>query len=219
MPVRGIYLATHFHNYYQAAPIEDVTRYVEDLSLWGVNSFLVWFGMEEFNGISDPKAQAMLERLRADDSTVGHTGYHTRMGPRIYNLGNELCPSKPGVPEMELGFCQEKFEAIKSVGLDYWFITPYDNGGCTCPNCAPWGTNGYLRMAEPLARAYRRAFPQGKVVLGTWYFDRWADGEWAGITTRFKANKPDWVDYIMADNFEEYPRYPLENGVPGGFRS
>ena len=61
MPVRGIYLATHFHNYYQVAPIEEVTRYVEDLSLWGPNSFLVWFGMEEFNGINDPKAQAMLD--------------------------------------------------------------------------------------------------------------------------------------------------------------
>jgi hypothetical protein len=248
LPVRGIYLATHFHNYYQVAPIEEVTHYVEDLSLWGVNNFLVWFGMEEFNGISDPKAQAMLERLRAllkivkdlgldaslgcicndgyanspahlraDDRTVGHLGYHTRMGPRIFNLGNELCPSKPGVPEMELGFCQEKFEAFKSIGLDYWFITPYDNGGCTCVNCAPWGANGYLRMAESLAGAYRRAFPTGRVVLGTWYFDRWADGEWSGITARFKAKKPDWVNYIMADNFEEYPRYPLEQGVPGGF--
>ena len=71
MPVRGIYLASDFHNYYQVAPIEEVTRYVEDLSLWGVNSFFVWFGMEEFNGIDDPKAQAMIERLRADDSTVG----------------------------------------------------------------------------------------------------------------------------------------------------
>ncbi len=247
MPVRGIYLATHFQNYYQVAPIEEVTRYVEDLSLWGVNCVLVWFGMEEFNGIDNPKAQAMLERLRAllkivkdlgmdaslgcicndgyknsprelraDDRTAGHPGYHTRMGPRIYNLGNELCPSKPGVPEMELGFCQEKFDAFKSIGLDCWFITPYDNGGCTCSNCAPWGANGYLRMAEPLARAYRRAFPKGKVVLGTWYFDRWADGEWAGLSAKFNAKKPDWVDYLMADNFEEYPRYPLDHGVPGG---
>ena len=246
MPVRGIYLATHFHNYYQVAPIEEVTRYVEDLSLWGVNSFLVWFGMEEFNGIDDPKAQAMLERLRAllkivkdlglnaslgcvcndgyknspanlraDDSTVGHAGYHTRMGNRIYNLGTELCPSKPGVPELELRFCQEKFEAFKSIGLDYWFISPYDNGGCTCPKCAPWGANGYLRMAEPLARAYRRAFPKGKVILATWYFDRWADGEWAGITAKFNRQKPDWVDYIMADNFEEYPRYPVGQRCAG----
>jgi hypothetical protein len=247
MPVRGIYLATHFHNIYQVAPIEEMSRYMEDLSLWGTNSFLIWFGMEEFNGINDPKAQAMLVRLcamlkiakglglntaigcicndgyknspaelRADDRTVDHAGYHTKMGPRIYNLGNELCPSKPGVPEMELGFCREKLAAFKEVSPDYWFIWPYDNGGCTCPKCSPWGANGYLRMAEPLAKAYRREFPGGKVVLGTWYFDRWGIGEWDGITTKFKAKKPDWVDYIMADNFEEYPRYPLDKGVPGG---
>jgi hypothetical protein len=154
--------------------------------------------------------------LRADDSTVNHAGYHTNMGPRIYNLGNELCPSKLGVPEMELGYCQEKFNAFKNIGLHYWFIAPYDNGGCTCAKCAPWGSNGYLRMSELLARAYRREFPKGKVVLSTWYFDRWANGEWDGITARFKAKKPDWVDYIMADNFEEYPRYPLDKGVPGG---
>jgi hypothetical protein len=53
--------------------------------------------------------------------------------------------------------------------------------------------------------------------LSTWYFDRWAVGEWDGITAKFKAKKPDWVDYILADNFEDYPRYPLDKGVPGGF--
>ena len=62
MPVRGMYLATHFHNYYQVAPVAEVTRYIEDLSLWGVNNYLVWFGMEEFNGMNDPKAQAMIAR-------------------------------------------------------------------------------------------------------------------------------------------------------------
>ncbi len=247
LPFRGMYLATHFHNFYQDAPVEDVTRYIEELSLWGINNFLVWFGMDEFGGIDDPKAQAMLARLRvllrivkdlgldaslgcicndgyanspvelrADDRTTDHPGYHTRKGPRIYNIGTELCPSKPGVPELQLRYCEEKFEAFKRIGLDCWFIAPYDNGGCTCARCAPWGANGYLRMAEPLARAYRRAFPGGKVVLSTWYFDRWADGEWAGISKRFNRQKPDWVDYIMADNFEEYPRYPLDHGVPGG---
>ncbi len=249
MPVRGIYLATHFANFYQVAPIEEVTRYMEELSLWGTNSFLVWFGIDEFDRINDPKAQAMLVRLRAllkivkdlglnaslgcvandgyknspmelraDDSTVDHVGYHTRNGKRIYNLGPELCPSKPGVPELELRYCEEKFEAFKSIGLDYWFIWPYDNGGCTCSKCAPWGANGYLRMAEPSARAYRRAFPKGKVILSTWDFDLMGDGDWAGLAAKFNAKKPDWVDYLMVDfGGEEFPRYPLEHGVPGGF--
>jgi hypothetical protein len=233
MPVRGIYLATHFQNYYQVAPIEEVARYVEDLSLWGVNSFLVWFGMEEFNGIDDPKAQAMLVRLRALLKTAKDLGLNASLGcvandgyknsPQDLratmvpcNLGVELCPSKPGVPELEVSYCRQKFAAFKSIGLDYWFIAPYDNGGCACSKCAPWGANGYLRMAELEARAYRRAFPNGKVVLSTWFFDRFAHGEWAGITDKFNARKPDWVDYIMADDFGDYPRYPLDKGVPGG---
>jgi hypothetical protein len=72
-------------------------------------------------------------------------------------------------------------------------------------------------MAELLARTYRKEFPGGKVILSTWYFDRWADGEWAGITERFNRQKPDWVDYIMADDYGGvYPPYPLAHGSPGG---
>ena len=71
------------------------------------------------------------------------------MGPRIYNLGNELCPSKPGVPEMELGYCQEKFEAFKEIGVDYWFIWPYDNGGCTCAKCALGGRTAICGWPSP----------------------------------------------------------------------
>ena len=136
------------------------------------------------------------------------------------DLGTELCPSKPGVLELEVKYCQEKFDAFKDIGLDYWFIAPYDNGGCGCSKCAPWGINGYLRMAEPEARAYRRAFPKGKVVLSTWDFDLlFGRGEWAGLAEKFNKQKPDWVDYIMADEgiAPVYPRYPLEKGVPGGF--
>jgi hypothetical protein len=249
MPVRGIYFASHFHNYYQVAPTEEVRQYVEDLSLWGVNTFLVWFGMEEFGGINDPKAQAHLKHLhtllktakdlglgtsigcvcndgyanapkelRADESTVDHVGYDTKNGPRIYNLGNELCPSRPGVQEMELGYCKEKFDFFRDIGVDYWFIWPYDNGGCTCAKCAPWGSNGLLRLAEPLSRAFHREFPKGKVVLATWGFDFWGIGEWEGMAAKFKATKPDWVDYILADSYggHDFPAYPLEKGVPGG---
>ena len=246
LPVRGMYLATHFRNYYEEAPVEEVKRYVEDLSLWGVNSYLVWFGIDAYNGMDDPKAQAMLARLRAllrtvkdlglnaslgcvandgyknspvelrADSTVGHDGY-VKIPDRLYNLGPELCPSKPGVPELEVKYCEEKFAAFKTIGLDYWFIAPYDNGGCTCSNCAPWGINGYLRMAELEARAYRRAFPKGEVILSLWYFDKWIDGEWAGITARFNQRKPDWVDYVMVDDYGgKFPQYPLAHGSPGG---
>jgi hypothetical protein len=72
-------------------------------------------------------------------------------------------------------------------------------------------------MAEPEARAYRKAFPKGKVILSLWFFDRWIDGEWAGITEKFNKQKPDWVDYLMVDDFGgTYPQYPLTHGTPGG---
>src|SRR5207244_13350350 len=79
-PVRGIYFATHFHNYYQVAPIEEVKRYVEDLSLWGVNAYLVWFAVDEYNGINDPKAQVMLARLHALLKTVKDLGLDASLG-------------------------------------------------------------------------------------------------------------------------------------------
>ena len=34
---RGVYLATHFHTYYQTAPIEEVMTYLEDMALIGIN--------------------------------------------------------------------------------------------------------------------------------------------------------------------------------------
>ncbi|MCX7002125.1 MAG: hypothetical protein NTV22_02485, partial [bacterium] len=44
-PVRGMYFASHFHNFYHDAPIEKVERYVEELALWGCNTLAVWFDM------------------------------------------------------------------------------------------------------------------------------------------------------------------------------
>ncbi len=248
-PLRGIYLATHFHNYYHEAPIEEIKQYVEDISLWGVNTLAVWFDMHHFSGIDDPQAQAMLTRLkallqtaknlglstaitgpvnegynttrttalRADDSTTNHAGYHIDHGPRIYNLGPELCPNKPGAMDVLLKWYEEKFLAFKDIGLDYYIIWPYDNGGCTCPKCSVWGVNGLLTAAEPVAKTYRRFFPNGKIILSTWYFDRWGTGEWEGITKKFNGKRPDWVDYILADNYGGvFPEYPLVHGSPGG---
>ena len=31
--VRGVYFASHFHNYYINAPFEEIRRYIEDLAL------------------------------------------------------------------------------------------------------------------------------------------------------------------------------------------
>ncbi len=241
--VRGIYFATHFHNFYHDVPLEEVEQYIEDIALWGFNTLSVWFDMHTYTGIDDPSAQAMLERLRAilravkcvglrtsitilaneafanspvelrADWTAGHDGYFREPGGH-YHV--ELCPSKPGGTELIFAWRRQVFEAFKDVCPDYVWIWPYDQGGCTCSQCKPWGTNGFLRLAPPLADLARVCFPGVKVVLSTWYFDLFTTGEWEGLA-RALAGGADWADYLMADFVGGgYPEYVLKNGVPGG---
>jgi len=245
-PVRGIYFATHFFNYYHAAPIEDIERYVEDLGLWGYNSIFVWFDMHHFNGMQDPAAQAMVERLNAilstakraglktgitllaneayanspkalrADWTAGHDGYF-REPQGHYHV--ELCPHKAGAKDLVLKWREEMFQKFMHVGVDYVVIWPYDQGGCTCSLCKPWGTNGFLMMARPIAEMARRDFPQSKIILSTWYFDKFTSGEWDGLERKFGEVRPPWVDYIMADaaGVNRYSGSPPQHQVPGGF--
>jgi len=240
-PIRAIYFATHFHNFYHDAPLEKVTQYIEDLALWGCNTLLVWFDRHHFAGINDPAAQAMIVRLRdllrfaetvgikpaagvlanegyatspkelRADWTAGHDGYFAQPCGH-YHV--EICPNQPGGLELILRCHEEMLDAFRDVKIGYFSIWPYDQGGCTCSRCAPWGANGYLKVAEPLARLIRQRYPEAKIILSTWYFDHFTKGEWEGISRAF-AKKPDWVDYLLADDYGGFPEYPLEHGVPG----
>jgi len=242
-PLRGIYLASHFHNWYHEAPTLDVAEYVEELALWGINAIVVWFDMHHYTGIADPDALAMIERLKAvltaakrigigaalgflaneayanspvemrADWTSGHDGYHHTPGGH-YHV--ELCPNKPGATELMLGWAAEKLEVFGDIGIDYVWLWPYDQGGCTCSQCKPWGANGFLQIAEPMARMIKEKQPGAQVILSTWYFDHFTDGEWEGLDAAL-SERPDWADYLLADdNADEFPPYPLQHGVPGG---
>jgi len=49
-PFRALYAATHFMNFYEAAPAEEARRYVEDLALWGVNTVIAHVPTWDFQG-------------------------------------------------------------------------------------------------------------------------------------------------------------------------
>ncbi len=71
-PVRGIYFATHFNNFYHDAPIEEVERYVEELGLWGFNTVAFWYDMRYAGrGFDDPDAVQL--RARLTDRAGGKT--------------------------------------------------------------------------------------------------------------------------------------------------
>lgn len=233
-PFRGIYFASHFHNYYHNAPLPDVERYVEELALWGYNLLVVWFDMHHYRGIDDPAAQAMLARLRrllkaargigmgAGLVAIANEGFSTtpaelRAKPTgRSHYGVEVCPSQPGGRELVMRNFAAELDAFADVGLDAFTLWPYDQGGCGCAQCVPWGANGFLRLAPDVAGLVRERFPEAKIALSTWLFDYCPPlGEWEGLTRAF-ASKPDWVDYLVVDSHTEFPNYPLAHGAPGG---
>lgn len=239
--VRGMYFATHFHNWYHTAPLADVTRYVEELALYGCNSLSVWFDMHHYRDIDDPAAQAMIERLRAileaanrvgigasltllanegfqntppalRASNAVENGYRRTIGGFYHT---EICPSRAGGLELILANRRAVLEAFAGIQFDCVWIWPYDQGGCTCAKCAPWGANGFLRTAAPVAGLVRRQFPDARIVLSTWYFDRFIEGEWEQFHRWVDREHPSWFDFLMIDGFGAFPEYPLRHGVPG----
>ncbi|MHB9108852.1 MAG: beta-N-acetylhexosaminidase family protein [Armatimonadota bacterium] len=233
-PVRGMYFATHFHNFYHDAPLQDVARYVEDLALWGYNYLAVWFDMHHYTGIDDPEARAMLERLRAilraaqgvgmrlALTTLTNEGYSTTpealraTDPKLGFYGVEVCPSTTEGEALILKNHRERLEAFADMGIDAVWLWPYDQGGCACAQCRPWGANGMVRLGEQVARLIRSYFPHAEIIYSTWLFDYHGDqGEWRGLAEAFSP-RPDWVDYLMADSHTTFPEFPLREGVPGG---
>jgi hypothetical protein len=237
---RAVYLATHFMNYYEAAPVEEIRHYIEDLGLWGYNTILVHYPTWQFDGLTDPGAQLWLERftavlahakqcgLQVGLLQVPNQGYkvapETLRGVRVPgdrrgNHGVNLCSSKPESQKLLLDICNDLLEEFKNIGLDYFALWPYDEGGCACDQCWPWGARGYLDISKEVTKQVRSMFPNCKIVLSTWCFenedDNNPDGEWAGLEQSMQEDKS-WVDYIMADGHDDYfPKYLLEQGVPG----
>jgi hypothetical protein len=243
-PLRALYLATHFNNFYQSAPAEEVVRYVEDCALWGYNTIVVWFDRHEHLGIRSAAAQKEIARLNVildaaralgldvgitmianegyanspvelrADHRAGQNGYHTEPYDH-YHV--EICPSQPGAIDLIVTEALEVIDAFQQRGpVRHVILWPYDQGGCTCEACAPWGAHGFLVAAESIARRVRERHPDIDIILSTWYFDRFIDGEWSGLDEAFSP-RPDWVDCLLGGDFGglPFPEYPRVHGVPG----
>ncbi|MEI6780427.1 MAG: hypothetical protein WCQ21_05830 [Verrucomicrobiota bacterium] len=235
--VRGLYFATHFNNFYEAAPLPDIQYYIEDLALWGINTLEVTFPRWHYTGFDDPGAQRSLERLRRTLRAAKAVGMKVTLlvaandafksAPkellrvpvpdalgRHGNFGVNLCPSNPQARQVLLRDWGQLLDQFKDIGLDYTAFWPYDEGGCGCDPCSPWGANGYPLLCQDLARIARAKYPGVKTVVSTWTFDTPPIGEWEGMA-RFLRRDKSWADFLQADAHEDFPRYPLDVGVPG----
>ncbi len=235
--LRGMYFASHFHNWYHVALEEELRRYTEDLALWGVNALMIAFPFLNLTGWDDPEADASVEMIRKYIRTAHDLGMQACCGAgnhlfsgapheiratplpdplhRRGNSGHPVCPSNSEGLAYILSNAREFFRRLSGVGLDLVCHWPYDEGGCACEKCLPWGSNGYLRVSRQITQIAREYFPEVKTVLSTWMYDTPPEGEWDGLAAALRRGECDWVDYILADAHEDFPRYPLDVGVPG----
>jgi len=226
-PLRGVYFATHFGNWYEKASDAEIAEYIAELKYWDCNYVSAWFDMHDFTGMDDPAAAPRLRLIKTifgscrkngmasclgslaneafkesppalrADGRAGQNGYtHNLAG--YYHV--EICPSKPGGLEQILKSRREVLAAFADSPPDYFWSCPYDQGGCTCSNCAPWGANGYLRTAKSVAALVRQMFPRVKFSLSSWRFDAFGPklGEWAGLCARQDEVRT-WADMIVID--------------------
>ena len=235
--IRGIYFASHFHNWYQVAPAPELERYVEDLALWGINTVAAIFPFINLDGWDDPESEPSLQQTRRllqagkrlglrTCLLVGNTLFHNtpqalRAAPvddprgRRGNSGAPVCPHHPAGNALLQDCYRRLFAGLADLEIDYLCVWPYDEGGCGCQQCAPWGANGLLKVTRELAALAHTHFPDMRVILSTWMFDTPPEGEWEGLTRALAAGDHG-IDYLMAASHEDFPRYPLEHGVPGG---
>jgi hypothetical protein len=241
--LRGMYFATHFDNFYHSAPIEKVCEVVEDLAFRGCNSLLVWFDMHHFESMEDPGAQRLVHRLRAilgyaNKIGIGgsltmisnegfssspenlraewavQNGYHASPDSH-YHV--EICPSKEGGIEEILRARRAMLEYFADLKIDYVVYWPYDQGGCTCKDCAPWGSNGFLKLLPHFKALVKEMMPNTKVIVSAWYFDRFTSGEWEGFTERLGDEMFADVPYILSFFANgELPPILREKGMPEG---
>ena len=231
---RICFLERHFLNSFMDSSAEELCRYLDDLALDGMNAFYFQFTMPvadcafatpqetaAFEGIS----RRMTDRVAALDCEFCAWGGSNQLpmdspeafraapntNPRCPPTGFNACPAKPGALKALLARQQHEVDNLKGVRVGNFVNWPYDEGGCGCATCSPWGGNGYLRLIERFHRINTADHPAARTIVSTWFFNEEDyDGLWEYLKTH------DWIDNVLIDDFgDTYPDYPLRHPIPG----
>jgi hypothetical protein len=133
------------------------------------------------------------------------------------SAGGVVCPSTPEGRDHLLKIWRQTMQAFADIGggIDYIWACAYDSGGCGCDKCKPWGSSAFLKISREVLAQEQRENPNCRLVLSTWMFDA---AEWQGLAEAMAKDKS-WVDWLMGggtgSEWEGYPRYPLQHGIPG----
>ena len=237
---RMIFFAQHFHNWYQRCTAEEIREHIEDLTLWGINGVVSVFSCLNLTGWDDPGLSELVALFHKTLGAARELGLKIGieysnvdfMIPRpdiradkkylLSQTGNLICPST----EKGFAYYQQMLEKILDYtdvlgGLDFITLWSYDEGGCCCDKCWPWGGRGFYNMAHRISKYIRGRYPHIEIWLATWYLGRRPEQaeEWPMLYQRLQedAAKGDtWVDYLLLETRDDYPAvfYPAEHGQP-----
>lgn len=232
-PIREVYLARHFNTWYHRASAEELSRYVDDLVLCGVNSIKSFttvaavdgrFSDESERQMFEATTRALVRQVRNLDIGFAVSGGGNvsgkaipesmkaeRYGPDVMRGFSDfnICPEKPGGLERLLSERREALKASEGLAIDEFVYWPYDEGGCACAACSPWGGRGYLKLIERMAKMNGAEHPEARHIVSTWLFD---DDDWKGLYRYLETH--DWIGGIVVDSHDKFPEYPLRHPVP-----
>ena len=231
---RAMYFATHFFNFYHIAPLESIIKYVEDLALLGYNALMMWVDKHHYNNAEDPEYMKFCERIKHIYEIGALVGLKPIIGtlcnegfsstpeslrakyPGRSFYGCEVCPStEPGM-KLILDNHEETLKTFAGLDVLAYSIWPYDQGGCSCEKCFPWGANGMYKTATNISALVHKYFPESKIIYSTWLFDYRGEKEWEGLYEKLRNEKNNWINYLCADSHKEFPEFPLKNAKPKG---
>jgi len=236
---RATYYTVHFHNWYHEAPVEELVRYTEEVLLYGYNAIFCILPVINLNNFEEDAFYMFRDKTRtiykiAKDlgmkvGTIINANQGLKTTPdkfladpscykdRTGNNGKNICPEIDGALDYLRSLWVKILEQYTDIGLDYVMTWPYDEGGCGCPKCYPWGGNGFPKASNEVHKEVIKLYPDAKFILATWYFDEvYVEprpiGEYEGLYEHLRTDMS-YVDYIMVDSHNMYPRYPLEHDI------
>ena len=232
---RAVYTAVHFYNWYHEATTDELKKYLEELLLWGHNTIMSIIPIVNLESFEEKAFFEAVEKNRAlyrlakelgmkvgiiicpnqglittpDEFDADLSIFEYRGG----NSGKNICQHKDGAMEYLRYLWVNQLKHFEDIGLDYVMSWPYDEGGCGCEKCKPWGARGFCEISTQLFKEAKRLYPDSKFILSTWYFDHPRnEGEYEGLWPRLKSDMS-FVDYLMVDGHGAFPAYPLEHEV------
>jgi len=210
---RALYCPAHFGNSYEEMWLLEADHILSEARWWGFNVYSDWFDNADMRSPDTSRGLTLSTALYSKKldwfaiaarhgfeldllitpNQVFVEQYQPDVAAELDDdryCGQLLCPSRPAARKIILDNHRILFEMFKARGLRPVSLTacPFDPGGCSCAECAPWIVTFGRLVAEIHAMA-AEYFPDILARLAGWWwtvpeheqFAAWADCEAPGL--------------------------------------